>query len=193
MDKNSDFISRAASIYDKENSTETCLYYEEIGYYRHPLRVPQDTLYLSFPSYSKVMVSCIPEDPELDPEPLPKDAAPFTISIMERKEKRDKVTGELQFLYSPMSMDCYYKAIFPDSSESASVISSRVEYLALEYKDGSTYIIEEKREDQFLDNTNLAISDGMGEEGYSIYAFNRLVDWDNVRAVHVNERIIYME
>ena len=208
--------------YDPDGSSDTIMYYSEIGCFRHPDQDPGEEMCLTFTEYDASWNTVVgeinelleehPFDPDMIDQETPdaeflaemqnlvpshviqgNEKIPFSVTYVEKKEKRSEETGMLQFVYSPISMSCVFYNILPEGVMFRPEMDTEVYYLGLEYEDGDVYtVISHHRDGENISNTNY-IMQGLGDEReFSTYAFNRLVDWDTVAAVLVNEERIEM-
>lgn len=148
---------------------------------------------------------------------------PFEVRPIALQEHRSAENNELQFVYSPMSASFIFangiidRSVYQEERMAAEagkepnagglaeaetenelpnpelyVDGWFIKYVALEYKDGTTYVVQSDDEANPVDNTNYIA--GVGEQSeYWTYLFNRLVDWDQVAKVIVNDTVIEMQ
>ena len=77
----------------------------------------------------------------------------------------------------------FLRQIEPYDKSLSEPLESNIDILALKFKDGSEYVIQD--EERNIDNTMYVL---VSEEGYVVsYSFNRLVDVDNVTSVVIND------
>ncbi len=69
-----------------------------------------------------------------------------------------------------------------------------IKYIALEYKDGTNYVVMDRENN--IDNTDYALGaspadmSGLVEEPVSTYCFNRIVDVGQVEALVINDMVL---
>lgn len=173
-----------------ERSTDTCWYL----YAGYVCTEPADGLQLHLEQYDK-KVSEADEYEEMNT--IREEDILLTSQQMPRTEVVNEENGKRQFAYSKISLSLNLSNGFgldgyvSEDGDSRFVDPYYVRYLALEYEDGSSYVILDQ--DNNVDNTDY-VCGGMGEEQDVMnLVFNRMVDWGKVEKLVVNDVEISIE
>lgn len=172
------------TVIDLERSTDTCWYL----YASYVCTEPVDGLQLHLEQYDKKVSEA---DEYEGMNTIREEDILLTSQQMPRIEVVNEENGKRQFAYSEISLSLNLSNGFSldeyvsEDGDSRFVDPYYVRYLALEYEDGSSYVILDQ--DNNVDNTNY-VCGGMGEEQDVMnLVFNRMVDWGKVEKLVVND------
>ncbi|MDO4298470.1 MAG: hypothetical protein Q4C59_08355 [Lachnospiraceae bacterium] len=188
-------------LLDQQNSTENCMYlYEMIPVFGMETE-KEEVWTLHMEQYQNTIAEFMRENPprtvyesrlqdvlvgvltgEIFKDPNQKiiweEDISFTVNLVGTQEYQEGETEKIMFQCSPMSM----MLSLGNFSENPDF----VEYLALRYKDGTEYVVVSRNDGDPVDNTNYTCSYGTE----NLFMFNRLVDWEKVEEVIVNDRVM---
>lgn len=175
------------TVIDLEKSTETCYYL----YSSYVCTNPADSLILHLEQYDQ-MLSELPEDAEEEIKTVMEEDIPIQTTQMPLTEVSNPENGERQFAYSSIALSLslsngFGLDAYVNTAGGASFVDPYyVKYIALEYADGTTYVVEDQ--ENAVDNTNYVCA-GLGEDqDVMTLVFNRMVDWSKVKKLIVNEK-----
>lgn len=170
------------TVIDMEKSTDTCYYL----YSSYVCNDVTDSMILHLEQYDRPVSeaedqwNCIMEEDI----PIVSKQMPLTVVV-------NPENGERQYAYSAMSLSLNLSNGFgldeyvDTDSGSKFVDPYYVKYIAVVYKDGTTYVVQD--DTNAVDNTNY-ICGGMGENCDAMnLVFNRMVDWSKAEKLVVNE------
>lgn len=172
------------TVMDLENSTDTCWYL----YSSYVCTEPADSIQLHLEQYDKKISET--ETAEA-PGVIREEDILLTARKMPETQLVNPENGERQLVYSAISLSLNLSNGFgldeyvTGTGESRFVDPYYVTYIALEYQDGSRYVVLD--DNNHVDNTNY-LCGGMGEtQDVLNLVFNRMVNWDEVEKLMVND------
>lgn len=204
------------TVFDTANSTDACLYlYETAPLLGENGNFDQDIWHLHLEKYEKKISQLDQEVRELDrmgwgeniftkvafelrslllnsdygKNPvIYEEDLPFAVTSIGHKEYQADGESGVSFRYSPMAIVVELPGNDAKTEEAGETVMRELSYLSLQYRDGSSYLVYDADGTSPVDNTNyLCYLDGR-----FICLFNRLVDWEEVESMTIDDRTLQL-